>query len=56
MEHTVTEWLTCDTEANQLNTDEKIIPSVQNKPQDDSHLEMTDKPENVVVSHSEDTC
>ncbi|GBN39686.1 hypothetical protein AVEN_148330-1 [Araneus ventricosus] len=34
-EHTVTEWLSCDTEANQLYTDEEIISLVQNKPQDD---------------------
>ncbi|GBM78785.1 hypothetical protein AVEN_81958-1 [Araneus ventricosus] len=47
-----TEWLTCDTEANQLYTDDEIISSVQNKPQDDSELEETDEPKNVVVSHS----
>ncbi|GBM06509.1 hypothetical protein AVEN_150349-1 [Araneus ventricosus] len=52
-EHTVTEWLTCDTEANQLYTDEEIISLVQNKPQDDSDLEETDEPENVLVSHFE---
>ncbi|GBO37892.1 hypothetical protein AVEN_1470-1, partial [Araneus ventricosus] len=51
-EHTVTEWLSCDTEANQLYTDEDIISLVQNKPQDDSDLEETDEPENVLVSHS----
>ncbi|GBN55580.1 hypothetical protein AVEN_94508-1 [Araneus ventricosus] len=38
-EHTVTEWLSCDTEANQLYTDEEIISLIQNKPQDDSDLE-----------------
>ncbi|GBM78253.1 hypothetical protein AVEN_273338-1 [Araneus ventricosus] len=38
-EHTVTEWLSCDTEANQLYADEEIISIVQNKPQDDSDLE-----------------
>ncbi|GBM20792.1 hypothetical protein AVEN_108243-1 [Araneus ventricosus] len=52
-EHTVTEWLSCDPEANQLYTDEEIISLVQNKPQDDSDLEETDEPENVLVSHSE---
>ncbi|GBN64584.1 hypothetical protein AVEN_186725-1, partial [Araneus ventricosus] len=52
-EHTVTECLSCDTEANQLYTDEEIIPLVQNKPQDDSDLEETDEPENILVSHSE---
>ncbi|GBM51540.1 hypothetical protein AVEN_130216-1 [Araneus ventricosus] len=52
-EHTVTEWLSCATEANQLYTDEEIISLVQNKPQDDSDLEETDEPENVLVSHSE---
>ncbi|GBO05205.1 hypothetical protein AVEN_31728-1 [Araneus ventricosus] len=52
-EHTVTEWLSCDTEANQLYTDEEIISLVQNKPQDDSDLEETDEPENVLVSHYE---
>ncbi|GBN30943.1 hypothetical protein AVEN_267070-1 [Araneus ventricosus] len=51
-EHTVTERLSCDTEANQLYTDEEIISLVQNKPQDDSDLEETDEPENVLVSHS----
>ncbi|GBM97233.1 hypothetical protein AVEN_234169-1 [Araneus ventricosus] len=50
-EHTVTEWLSCDTEANQLYADEGIISLVQNKPQDDSELEETDEPENV-FSHS----
>ncbi|GBM40591.1 hypothetical protein AVEN_178571-1 [Araneus ventricosus] len=50
-EHTATEWLSCDTEANQLYTDEEIS-LVQNKPQDDSDLEETDEPENVLVSHS----
>ncbi|GBL74819.1 hypothetical protein AVEN_44249-1 [Araneus ventricosus] len=29
------------------------MPLVQNKPQDDSDLEETDEPENVLVSHSE---
>ncbi|GBM87052.1 hypothetical protein AVEN_249118-1 [Araneus ventricosus] len=43
-EHTVTEGLTCDTEANQLYADEEIISLVQNKPQDDSDLEETDEP------------
>ncbi|GBL79209.1 Tigger transposable element-derived protein 2 [Araneus ventricosus] len=52
-EHTVTEWLSCDSEANQLYTDEEIISLVQNKPQDDSDLEESDEPENVLVSHSE---
>ncbi|GBM25423.1 Jerky -like [Araneus ventricosus] len=51
-EHTVTEWLSCDTEANKLYTDE-IISLVQNKPQDDSDLEETDQPENVLISHPE---
>ncbi|GBN83467.1 hypothetical protein AVEN_209917-1 [Araneus ventricosus] len=51
-EHIVTEWLSCDTEANRLYTDEEIF-LVQNKPQDDSDLEETDEPENVLVSHSE---
>ncbi|GBN42488.1 hypothetical protein AVEN_104036-1 [Araneus ventricosus] len=32
---------------------EGIISLVQNKPQDDSDLEETDEPENVLVSHSE---
>ncbi|GBN78380.1 UPF0668 protein C10orf76, partial [Araneus ventricosus] len=49
----VTEWLSCDTETNQLYTDEEIISLVQNKPQDDSDLEETDDPGNVLVSHSE---
>ncbi|GBN25165.1 hypothetical protein AVEN_191638-1 [Araneus ventricosus] len=53
IEHTVTEWLSCDTEANQLYTDEDIISLVQNKPRDDSDLEETNEPENVLVSHSE---
>ncbi|GBO31396.1 hypothetical protein AVEN_210712-1 [Araneus ventricosus] len=52
-EHTVTVWLSCDTEANLLYTDEEIISLVQNKPRDDSDLEETDEPENVLVSHSE---
>ncbi|GBM80169.1 hypothetical protein AVEN_164845-1 [Araneus ventricosus] len=52
-EHTVTEWLSCDTEASQLYTDEEIISLLQNKPQDDSDLEETDEPQNVLVSHSE---
>ncbi|GBL70958.1 hypothetical protein AVEN_5706-1 [Araneus ventricosus] len=52
-EHTVTEWLSCDTEANQIYTDEEIISLVQNKPQDDSDLEETDESENVLVPHSE---
>ncbi|GBN47479.1 hypothetical protein AVEN_30232-1 [Araneus ventricosus] len=52
-EHAVTMWFSCDTEANQLYTDEKIISLVQNKPQDDSDLEKTDEPENVLVSYSE---
>ncbi|GBN97458.1 hypothetical protein AVEN_80970-1, partial [Araneus ventricosus] len=52
-EHIITEWLSCDTEANQLYTDEGIISLVQNKPQDDSDREETDEPENVPVSHSE---
>ncbi|GBM45252.1 hypothetical protein AVEN_140144-1 [Araneus ventricosus] len=52
-EHTVTEWLSCDTEVNQFYTDEEIISLVQNKPQGDSDLEETDEPENVLVSHSE---
>ncbi|GBN25992.1 hypothetical protein AVEN_80054-1, partial [Araneus ventricosus] len=52
-EHTVTEWLSYETEANQLYTDEEIISIVQNKPQDDSDPEETDEPENVLVSHSE---
>ncbi|GBM13364.1 hypothetical protein AVEN_159782-1 [Araneus ventricosus] len=52
-ENTATEWLSCDTEANQLDTDEEIISLVQNKPQDGSDLEETDEPENVLVSHSE---
>ncbi|GBM58076.1 hypothetical protein AVEN_10379-1, partial [Araneus ventricosus] len=52
-EHTVTEQLSCDTEANQLYTDEEIISLVQNKTQDDSDLEETNEPENVLVSHSE---
>ncbi|GBN14131.1 hypothetical protein AVEN_212625-1 [Araneus ventricosus] len=52
-EHTVNEWLSWDTKANQLYTDEEIISLVQNKPQDDSDLEETDEPENVLVSHSE---
>ncbi|GBO19746.1 hypothetical protein AVEN_106002-1, partial [Araneus ventricosus] len=52
-EHTVTEWLSCDTETNQLYTDEESISLVQDKPQDDSDLEETDEPENVLVSHSE---
>ncbi|GBO35400.1 hypothetical protein AVEN_157961-1 [Araneus ventricosus] len=51
--HTVTEWLSCGTEANQLHIDDEIISLVQNKPQDDSDLEETDEPENVLVSHSE---
>ncbi|GBM20842.1 hypothetical protein AVEN_224093-1 [Araneus ventricosus] len=41
------------TEANQLYTDEEIISLVQNKPQNDSDLEETDEPENVLASHSE---
>ncbi|GBN25195.1 hypothetical protein AVEN_219729-1 [Araneus ventricosus] len=49
-EHTVTEWLSCDTEANQLYTDEEIVSLVQNKPQDDSDLEEIDEPENALVS------
>ncbi|GBL96810.1 hypothetical protein AVEN_118937-2-1, partial [Araneus ventricosus] len=53
IEHTVTEWWSCDTEANQLYTDEEITSLVQNKPQDDFDLEETDEPENVLVSHSE---
>ncbi|GBN67177.1 hypothetical protein AVEN_185694-1 [Araneus ventricosus] len=52
-EHIVTEWLSSDTEANQLYTDEEIISLVQNKPQDDSDIEETDEPKNVPVSHSE---
>ncbi|GBN33206.1 hypothetical protein AVEN_104408-2-1, partial [Araneus ventricosus] len=52
-ENTVTEWLSCDTQTSQLYTDEEIISLVQNKPQDDSDLEETDEPENVLVSHSE---
>ncbi|GBL56249.1 hypothetical protein AVEN_56055-1, partial [Araneus ventricosus] len=48
----VTGWLSCDTEANQLYTDEEIISLVQNKPQDVSDLEETNEPENVLVSHS----
>ncbi|GBM66064.1 hypothetical protein AVEN_207159-1 [Araneus ventricosus] len=52
-EHTVTEWLSCGTEANQLYTDEEIISLVQNKPPNDSDLEETDEPQNVLVSHSE---
>ncbi|GBN99031.1 hypothetical protein AVEN_143508-1, partial [Araneus ventricosus] len=52
-EHTATEWLSCDTEANQLYTDEEIISLVQSKPQDDSDVEETDEPQNVLVSHSE---
>ncbi|GBN82204.1 hypothetical protein AVEN_90810-1, partial [Araneus ventricosus] len=40
----VTEWLSRDTEANQLYTDNEIISLVQNKPQDDSDLEETDEP------------
>ncbi|GBN37905.1 Jerky -like [Araneus ventricosus] len=52
-ERTVIEWLSCDIEANQLYTDEEIFYLVQNKPQDDSDLEETDEPENVLVSHSE---
>ncbi|GBN27256.1 hypothetical protein AVEN_117443-1 [Araneus ventricosus] len=51
-EHTVTEWLSCDIEANQLYADEDIISLVQNKPQDNSDLEETDEPENILVSHS----
>ncbi|GBN10426.1 hypothetical protein AVEN_190777-1 [Araneus ventricosus] len=54
IEHTVTEWLSRDTEANQLYIDEQIISLVKNKPQDDSDLEETDEPGNVLVSHSED--
>ncbi|GBN42542.1 hypothetical protein AVEN_195338-1 [Araneus ventricosus] len=53
IEHTITEWLSCDTEDNQLYADEEIISLVENKPQDDSGLEETDEPENVLVSHSE---
>ncbi|GBN81475.1 hypothetical protein AVEN_150598-1 [Araneus ventricosus] len=49
-EHVVTEWLSCDTEANQLYTDEEIMSLVQNKPQYDSDLEETDEPENDLVS------
>ncbi|GBO34514.1 hypothetical protein AVEN_109750-1, partial [Araneus ventricosus] len=52
-EDAVTERLSCDTEANQLYTDEEIISLVQNELQDDSDLEETDEPENVLVSHSE---
>ncbi|GBO09964.1 hypothetical protein AVEN_270257-1 [Araneus ventricosus] len=52
-EHTVIEWLSCETEANQLYTDEEIISLVQNKRQDDSDLEKIDDPENILVSHSE---
>ncbi|GBN33940.1 hypothetical protein AVEN_266207-1 [Araneus ventricosus] len=52
-EHTVTEWLSGDTDVNQLYIDEKIISLVQNKPQDDSDLEETDEQENIIVSHSE---
>ncbi|GBM43460.1 hypothetical protein AVEN_74177-1 [Araneus ventricosus] len=52
-EHTVTEWLSCDIEANQLYTDEDIISLAQNKPQDNSDLEETDEPENILASHSE---
>ncbi|GBN60278.1 hypothetical protein AVEN_205733-1 [Araneus ventricosus] len=54
-EHTVTEWLSCDTEASQLYTDEEIIAVVQNKPLDVSDLEETDEPENVLISHFEST-
>ncbi|GBM21926.1 hypothetical protein AVEN_266987-1 [Araneus ventricosus] len=52
-EHVVTEWLSCETEANQLYTDEEIISLIQNKRQDDSDLEEINEPENVIVSHSE---
>ncbi|GBL98280.1 hypothetical protein AVEN_174079-1 [Araneus ventricosus] len=52
LKHNVTEWLSCDTEANQLYTDEEIISLIQSKPQDDSDLEETDESENVLVSHS----
>ncbi|GBM82827.1 hypothetical protein AVEN_180915-1 [Araneus ventricosus] len=52
-EHIVTEWLSGDTEANQLYTVEETISLVQNEPQDDSDLEETDEPQNVLVSHSE---
>ncbi|GBN77740.1 hypothetical protein AVEN_247460-1 [Araneus ventricosus] len=52
-EHTVTDWLSCDTEANQLYRDEEIISLVQNKPQYDSDLKETDEPENVLVSYSQ---
>ncbi|GBL63699.1 hypothetical protein AVEN_144127-1 [Araneus ventricosus] len=52
-EHTVTDWLSCETEVNQLYTDEEIIPLIQNKRQDACDLEETDEPENVIVSHSE---
>ncbi|GBN07434.1 hypothetical protein AVEN_68705-1 [Araneus ventricosus] len=38
-EHTATELLSCDTEANQLCTDEEIISLVQNKP----HLTLIQK-------------
>ncbi|GBM50978.1 hypothetical protein AVEN_265438-1 [Araneus ventricosus] len=44
--------MSCDTESNQLYTDEEIITLVQNKLQDDSDLEEIDEPENVLVSHS----
>ncbi|GBM37611.1 hypothetical protein AVEN_44540-1 [Araneus ventricosus] len=48
-EHTVIEWLSCDTDVNQYHkTDEEVISLVQNKPQDDS-----DEPENALISHSE---
>ncbi|GBO05108.1 hypothetical protein AVEN_202368-1, partial [Araneus ventricosus] len=43
-EHTVTEWLSFYTEANQLYTDEEIISLIQNKRQDDSDLEEIDEP------------
>ncbi|GBN48408.1 hypothetical protein AVEN_59767-1 [Araneus ventricosus] len=52
-QHTVTEWLSFHSEANQLYTGEEIISLIQNKPQDDSDVEKTDEPENVLVSHSE---
>ncbi|GBM83774.1 hypothetical protein AVEN_36409-1 [Araneus ventricosus] len=51
-EHTVTEWLSCETEADQLYTDEETISLIQNKRQHDSDLEEIDEPENVLVSHS----
>ncbi|GBN99362.1 hypothetical protein AVEN_237990-1 [Araneus ventricosus] len=52
-EDTVIEWLSCETKANQLYTEEEIISLIQDKRQDTSDLEEIDEPENLLFSHSE---